>query len=240
MEVYPAIDILDGKVVRLFQGSYKVPTVYGDSPVEFAKTFAEAGANWIHVVDLDAARGKESPGLNVLKNISSSVDIKIQFGGGVRSIKAAADRFEAGADRVVVGTVAVTNQNLCSSMLNRFPGRIAIGLDAYGNTVAIEGWQNQSGTNLLSLARYFDCPEVGAIIVTDIEKNGTLSGPAFEQLKAVLGQVSVPVIASGGVSSLRDLHDLAELESKNRKLSGVIVGKALYENKLSLRDALSI
>jgi len=233
MECFPAIDIRDGNVVRLLRGDYAAETVYGDDPVAVARSFADAGATWIHVVDLDAARAGGSANLDVVRAICDAVAVRVQTGGGVRSVADAEARFAAGATRVVVGSAAVEHPEMIDALAVSHPGAVAVGLDARGRDVAIHGWADATGHDLVALARRFDRPGVGALVVTEIGRDGTLAGPDADQLGAVLDAVAVPVVASGGIGTLDDLRAL------DRRLGGVIVGRALYEGRFTAEEAIA-
>lgn len=236
MDLYPAIDLLDGRAVRLYQGDYARETVYNNDPVAQAREFAAAGARWIHVVDLDAARTGTPRNREVIAAICEAVDVPIQTGGGVRSDEAANALFEAGVARVVLGTAALEEPDLVRRLASRHA--VAVGLDARGREVAVRGWEEGSGKDLLDVARGFADAGVEALIVTEIGRDGTLEGPDIEGLGEVLESTELPVIASGGVGTLADLVALEELRSVGRRLSGAIVGRALYEGAFTLRDAL--
>lgn len=236
MELFPAIDLLDGRAVRLYQGDYDRETVYNDDPVAQAVEFASAGARWIHVVDLDAARTGTPRNRDVIAAIAAAVDVPIQTGGGVRDEAAADALFDAGVARVVLGTAALENPALVAALASRFP--VAVGLDARGREVAVRGWEQGSGRDLLDVARGFADVGVEALIVTEIGRDGTLGGPDLDGLGEVLDATELPVIASGGVGTLDDLRALDELRSAGRRLSGVIVGRALYEGAFTLVEAL--
>jgi len=240
VDLYPAIDLRAGRCVRLHQGDFEAETVYDDDPVAVARAFAVAGSQWIHVVDLDAARTGEPANLAVIERIVRAVDCNVQCGGGVRSVTAADALILAGAARVVVGTAAVENPPLVDELCARHPGRIAVGLDARGRDVAVRGWVEGSGADLVELATRFEASGIAALIVTEIGRDGTMEGPDLEQLRTVLGATSIPVIASGGVGELSDLMALAALEVRQRRLMGTIVGKALYEGRFRLAEALLI
>jgi len=240
VDLYPAIDLRAGRCVRLHQGDFAAETVYDDDPVAVARAFALAGAQWIHVVDLDAARTGEPANLAVIERIVRAVDCHVQCGGGVRSVAAADALFLAGAARVVVGTAAVENPALVDELGARHPGRIAVGLDARGREVAVRGWVEGSGADLVELATRFEASGVAALIVTEIGRDGTMEGPDLEQLGSVLGATTIPVIASGGVGDLDDILALAALQIRQRRLVGTIVGKALYEGRFRLAEALLI
>jgi phosphoribosylformimino-5-aminoimidazole carboxamide ribotide isomerase len=234
--LYPAIDLLNGQAVRLYQGDYARETVYNNDPVAQAKAFANAGAQWIHVVDLDAARTGSPLNREVIAAICDAVDVPIQTGGGVRSEEAADALFDAGVARVVLGTAALEDPDLVRALAARHA--VAVGLDARGREVAVRGWEEGSGKDLLDVARGFADAGVEALIVTEIGRDGTLEGPDLDGLGEVLEATELPVIASGGVGSLADLVALEALRSAGRRLSGAIVGRALYEGAFTLQDAL--
>ncbi len=239
MDLYPAIDLRAGRCVRLLRGDYDAETVYGDEPVAMAQGFAAAGAPWVHVVDLDAARTGEAANLAAIAAICAAVDVPVQSGGGVRSVDAASRLLDAGVDRVVVGTAAVEQPALVDELCARFPTRIAVGLDARGRDVAVKGWTESSGLDLLALARRFDGAGVAALVVTEIGRDGTMDGPDLAQLSDVLGACSLEVIASGGVGSLDDLRALAALTIGQRTLSGAIAGRAIYEGRFSVAEGVA-
>jgi phosphoribosylformimino-5-aminoimidazole carboxamide ribotide isomerase len=238
-ELLPAIDLRGGHCVRLRQGDFDDETVYDDDPVRVAREFEAAGARWIHVVDLDAARTGERAHLDQIRLIVRSVACRIEVGGGVREADAARELLDAGVERVVVGTAAVERPALVEELCQQHPGRIAVGLDARGNDVAIRGWVDGSGGDLLGLAQRFDAIGLAALVVTEIGRDGTLEGPAFGQLTAVVGATTVPVVASGGVGTLDDLRALARLRAGGRGLAGVIVGRAVYEGRFGVAEALA-
>lgn len=238
-ELYPAIDLRDGRCVRLYQGDYAQETVYDEDPVRVARAFADAGTPWIHVVDLDAARTGTATNLAVIEAICAAVPSKVQSGGGVRSAEAAEALLGAGVHRVVVGTAAIEQPELVTALGARHPGGVAVGLDARGMEVAVRGWVEGSGADLVETARRFDMPDVAALIVTSIAVDGTLAGPDVAQLAAVLAATAVPVIASGGVGTLDDLRALRALRVGDRSLAGVIAGKAIYEGRFTATEALT-
>ncbi len=238
-DLYPAIDLRDGHAVRLYQGDYAQETVYDADPVRVAREFEDAGARWIHVVDLDAARSGTAGNLGVIEAICSSVACRVQSGGGVRSVEAAGNLIHAGVARVVVGTAAIEHPELVDEISGSHPGAVAVGLDARGMEVAVRGWTEGSGADLVDTARRFDTPGVAALVVTSIAVDGTLEGSDVDQLSAVLGATSVPLIASGGVGTLDDLTVLAGVRVDGRSIAGVIVGKALYERRFTVAEALA-
>jgi phosphoribosylformimino-5-aminoimidazole carboxamide ribotide isomerase len=240
MDLYPSIDVLEGKVVRLLRGDYDAETIYGDDPVAVARDFAAQGARWIHVVDLDAARDGGAANLRVIEAICANVDARVESGGGVRSVADASDRFAAGVHRVVIGSAAVEHAEIVEELAVLHPGQVAVGLDARVRDVAIHGWTEESGLDLVDLARRFAAiAGVGALVVTGIDRDGTLAGPDLEQLGAVLAAVDTPVIASGGVGSLEDLHALAAVSVDGRGFAGAIVGRAVYERRFSVAEGIA-
>jgi phosphoribosylformimino-5-aminoimidazole carboxamide ribotide isomerase len=240
LELYPAIDIRGGRCVRLQRGDFAAETVYDDDPVRVARAFENDGASWIHVVDLDAARTGRPENLSVVESICAAVSCRVQAGGGVRGIEAAGALLRAGAARVVVGTAAVEHPDLVRELATLHPGRVAVGLDARGRDVAVQGWTESTGYDVVELARRFGDTGASAVIVTEIGRDGTMDGPALDQLAAVLGAASLPVIASGGVGSLADVRELAQVRAGGRALAGVIVGRALYEGRFSIPEALEV
>jgi phosphoribosylformimino-5-aminoimidazole carboxamide ribotide isomerase len=225
--------------VRLLRGDFAAETVYDADPVAVARGFAAAGARWIHVVDLDAARTGSAANRDAIAAICAAVDCPVQSGGGVRSVEAADALLHAGVARVVVGTAAVEDPALVDDLCARHPGRVAVGLDARGRDVAVHGWTEGSGRDLLALARRFESAGVAALVVTEIGRDGTLEGPDLGQLAAVLEAVATPVVASGGVGSLADLLALRELDVGGRRLEGAIVGRAIYERRVDVAEALA-
>jgi phosphoribosylformimino-5-aminoimidazole carboxamide ribotide isomerase len=213
--------------------------VYGDDPVAVARSFADAGAQWVHVVDLDAARAGGAANLRAIEGICTAVDCKVQSGGGVRSVEDANQRFAAGVTRVVIGSAAVEHPELVDELAAMEPGCVAVGLDARGRDVATHGWEQSTGVDLLELVRRFDRPGIGALVVTEIGRDGMLQGPDIAGLTAVLRATSVPVIASGGVASLDDLRALARVEIDGRRLAGAIAGTAIYERRFSIEEGIA-
>ena len=239
MELYPAIDLRGGRCVRLHQGDYGAETVYGDDPLSLAKGFAAAGAAWIHMVDLDAARTGEPANRAAIAAVAGAVDARVQAGGGVRDEAAAAALLDAGVARVVLGTAAVADPALVDRLASRHPGRIAVGLDARGGEVAVRGWTEGAGLHLLDAVRRFEGMGVAALVVTEIGRDGTLAGPDLDGLASVLAATGLDVVASGGVGSLDDLRALSAMAVDGRRLAGAIVGKALYERSFTVEEALA-
>jgi phosphoribosylformimino-5-aminoimidazole carboxamide ribotide isomerase len=232
MELFPAIDLRGGKAVRLLQGDYGKETVYGDDPVALAESFAAAGARWIHVVDLDAARTGDPVNRPVVAAVASAVKgrARIQTGGGVRTVADAEALAAAGVARVVMGSAAVKDRTLVASVFRVVP--VAVGLDHRDGDVALHGWTQGSGLRVMDL---LDCyPDAEAFIITNIARDGMLTGPDVEGLAQAASASPIPVIASGGVSSLDDLRALCDVPG----LAGVITGKAIYEHRFTVPEAL--
>jgi phosphoribosylformimino-5-aminoimidazole carboxamide ribotide isomerase len=237
MDLYPAIDLLDGRCVRLHQGDYDRSTVYGDDPVAQALAFQAEGAPWVHVVDLDAARTGEPRNRDVVAAIAGALDVPVQTGGGVRTAEAAEALFAAGVARVVLGTAALEDPDLVRRLAAEHP--VAVGLDARGAEVAVRGWLEGSGADVLDLARAYEDAGVDALVVTEISRDGTLAGPDLEGLSRVLAATSVPVIASGGIGTLDDVRALAALSVEGRTLAGAITGRAVYEGAFTVAEAVA-
>ncbi|GAB6076024.1 1-(5-phosphoribosyl)-5-[(5-phosphoribosylamino)methylideneamino]imidazole-4-carboxamide isomerase [Desulfurobacterium crinifex] len=233
-EVIPAVDIKGGKCVRLYQGRADQEKVYFENPVEVAKRWEEEGAKRIHVVDLDGAFEGIPKNIAIVEEIVKSVSVPVQFGGGVRTIEAVDKLFEVGVDRVIVGTVAVEEPLLFEEMVKKYLGKIILGIDAKGGMVTTRGWVEVTEISAVELARKYDEMDIWGFVYTDISRDGTLTSPNFEEVEKFAKNVRKPVIASGGVSKVEDILKLSEIEN----VAGAIVGKALYEGKVSLREAL--
>ncbi|MFN8497737.1 MAG: 1-(5-phosphoribosyl)-5-[(5-phosphoribosylamino)methylideneamino]imidazole-4-carboxamide isomerase [Anaerolineae bacterium] len=239
MIIYPAIDLRQGKAVRLRQGDPNQATVYDANPVKAAERWVEQGATWLHVVNLDGAFGVASPNFKVLERIADAVDAPIQFGGGLRNLEAVEDAFDAGVARVVLGTAAVANPDLLKLVLAKYgPESIVVGLDARDGKVATHGWQNVSDVPVLDLARRMARLGAALAVYTDIARDGMLQGVDAEGTAALAEGSGLSVIASGGVASLDDIRHLLTLA--DRGIEGVIIGQALYSGAISLPDALAL
>ena len=238
MHFYPAIDIKDGQFIRLEKGQLDTLTIYGNDPVTQAKKFCEEGAKWIHIVDIDGAFEGVSKNMDVILRIKKSVTSKIQVGGGIRKFKTIKRLLDNNIDRVVLGTVALTDPTFVKKVCEKFPGKIAIGLDTKNEFVATEGWAKESKINFEDFLKLYENTSISCIIFTDIEKDGLLAGTNFEQLKKLLSLTKLNIIASGGVAGLEDLSKLKKIKNKN--LIGVISGKAIYEKKFSVNEAIEI
>jgi phosphoribosylformimino-5-aminoimidazole carboxamide ribotide isomerase len=247
MELYPAIDIRDGGAVRLTQGDFDRQSEYGD-PIVLAGRFAAAGAPWLHVVDLDAARSGRPVNRATVLAIAAAVDVPVETGGGVRSEADVAELLNGGLSRVILGTAALDDPGLVRRAASAFPGRVALGID-YRRTpdgraeVAVRGWEEGSGRTVGELLDEVAGVGLAAVIVTSIERDGMLGGPDLDGLRAVLGSTEVPVIASGGVASVADIESLGALEvvvadGPPRRLLGAITGKALVDGRFTVEEGV--
>ena len=235
MELYPAIDLLDGQCVRLTRGDFKRVTVYSDDPVRVAEKFAQAGARWVHVVDLNGARTGVPANLPLVRQIASVAGLRVQMGGGVRDADAAERMLANGISRCVIGTAAL-NSALLQELGRRFGDHVAVGMDVDAGTVRVEGWTEDSGVEIDAFLGRLREAKVVHLVVTDISRDGMLSGPNATLLRRVIGP-DFRVVASGGISSLEDLRRLA-IEAP--ELEGVIAGKAIYEKRLAVADAVAL
>lgn len=244
MDIYAAIDLLDGKCVRLTQGDYSRDTIYSSNPVDQALALQQAGAPWLHIVDLDAAKTGEATNREIIYQISSKVDIPIQVGGGIRDQEVVSQLLGVGIARVVLGTAALLDPNFLSEMLDKYADKIAVGID-YRPTndsslgqVAIRGWQQSGNKNVIETLERISQQGARDVIVTNIAKDGMLQGPDLEGLQAVLEACDLDVIASGGVTTTQDVSRLAKLAVDGKTISGAIIGRALYEGQISVPEAV--
>ncbi|HYL49047.1 MAG TPA: 1-(5-phosphoribosyl)-5-[(5-phosphoribosylamino)methylideneamino]imidazole-4-carboxamide isomerase [Stellaceae bacterium] len=235
MIVYPAIDLKDGRCVRLVRGEMDSATVFNDDPAAQARSFADAGAAWIHVVDLDGAFAGKPRNAAAVEAIVKAAPVKVQLGGGIRDAETLEAWLEKGVARAVLGTAAVKNPNLVRDACRRWPGRVALGIDARGGKVAVEGWAETSAVAVLDLARRFEDAGAAAIIYTDIDRDGALQGVNVDATATLARALKTPVIASGGIASLDDLAAL-----KAARIPGAIVGRALYDGRVDLKSALAL
>ena len=236
MQIIPAIDLLQGSCVRLHQGDYDQVTRFSDDPVAQALHWQQLGAERLHLVDLDGARSGEPSNDAAVKAITSALSIPVQLGGGVRSLERAEELLSFGLDRVILGTVALEKPELVEQLAARHPNRIVVGIDARNGKVATRGWITDTDTDATSLAKRFEGLGLAAIVSTDIATDGTLAGPNLEALRAMASASSTPVIASGGIGTVSDLLSLLPLEPLG--VRGVIVGRALYDGTVDLKEAL--
>ena len=238
MNFYPAIDIKDGQFIRLKKGELNHMTIYGDNPTQKAEEFLNQGAKWIHVVDIDGAFKGISKNMDAIFKIKKTTKCKIQVGGGIRGIKTVEKYIENGLDRIVLGTKALNEPKFIKEICKMFPERIAIGLDTRNGFVATEGWKKDSEVHFREIVKIYEDSGVSAIVFPDINKDGLMTGVNFDLLTELLSITKINIIASGGISSLEDLKKIKEIQTKN--LIGVISGKAVYENKFTVSDAIRI
>ena len=237
MILFPAIDLKDGKCVRLLRGDMDSATVFNDDPAAQARSFQELGFKWLHIVDLDGAVRGAAANAAAVTEILKAATLPVQLGGGIRDLASIEHWLTAGVSRVILGTVAVRDPAMVREAARAFPGRIAVGIDAKAGNVAIEGWAEATNIPALDLAKRFEDAGVACIIYTDIARDGTGSGVNIEETARLADQVSIPVIASGGIGSIEDL--LALKAVGNRNIMGVIVGRALYDGRLDPAVALA-
>lgn len=236
MILYPAIDLKDGQAVRLVHGDMEQTTVFNDDPAAQAQAFVDAGCEWLHLVDLNGAFAGEPVNATPVKAILQACDVPAQLGGGIRNMETIAAWIENGLARVILGTVAVENPDLVRQAAREFPGKIAVGIDARNGRVATKGWATETDVLVTDLARSFEDAGVAAIIYTDINRDGAMQGPNIQATADLARAVSIPVIASGGVSSLADLIALRDC---GVELNGAISGRALYDGAIDLALALA-
>ncbi len=236
MDVIPAIDLLEGRCVRLYQGDYARSQVYNDNPTEVARQWGEQGATRLHVVDLDGAKAGKPVNTKAIEAIVQAVPVPVQVGGGLRDRDGVAQMINIGVQQVILGTAAVEDHPLVEQLCEEFPGKIVVGIDARNGWVATHGWLETSEVAATELAQQMAELGVATIIYTDIHRDGTLIGPNLDALRELAGSVSIPVIASGGVSSITDLLSLLALEPLG--VRSVIVGRALYTGDVSLKEAV--
>ncbi len=238
MLIIPAIDLKGGKCVRLLRGDMKAETVYGDDPLAMGRRWVEAGARYLHVVDLDGAASGAPMNADAIAALCAKLPIPVEVGGGVRSVERAEEFLSAGADRVIFGTAALEQPQIVADACRRFPGRVAVGIDARAGKVAVKGWTETSAVTAIELAR--DVERVGAcrVIYTDIERDGTELGLNVRATRDLAEAIGIPVIASGGVGSLADVEALLPCEQIG--VEAVIIGRALYSGAVQLEDAIRV
>jgi phosphoribosylformimino-5-aminoimidazole carboxamide ribotide isomerase len=235
VQILPAIDLRGGQCVRLRQGDYAQETVFGNDPAAMARRWVEAGATYLHLVDLDGAREGRPVNIASIRQIVAAVTVPCELGGGLRTEDDITEALGWGLDRVIIGTRALADRQWFEGVCQRFPGRIALGIDARDGMVASDGWQKVSSCSATELAKQCADLPLAALIYTDISRDGMLEGPNVQAYEELTAAVETPVIASGGVASIEDIRSLARL-----RLAGCIVGRALYEGRLDLREALAI
>ncbi len=238
MILFPAIDLKDGQCVRLKLGDMAQATIYNENPAAQAKAFEDQGFKWLHVVDLNGAFEGQSVNGFAVESILKSTHNPVQLGGGIRTLQHIENWLDKGLARVILGTVAVRNPELVKEACKKFPGKVAVGIDAKGGKVAVEGWAEASSLGVVELAKKFEGAGVSAIIYTDIDRDGILTGINWSSTIELANAVSIPVIASGGLASMDDIRRMLQPEA--RKLEGAITGRALYDGRLNPAEALRL
>lgn len=234
MQIYPAIDLKNGQCVRLKQGKFDDVTFYGNDPAERAGQWVKAGATYIHVVDLDGARTGNGENIEAIKKIVQVYNIPVETGGGIRSLRDIDERIKAGVSRVIIGTAAVNNPDLVKEAVKIYGRKIAVGIDASKGMVAINGWEKISDISALDLCKKMAGYGVKYVIYTDISKDGMMSGPNIESTKELIEKTGINIIASGGITTMADIEKAADIGAE-----GVIIGKALYQGKLNLKEVIN-
>ncbi|MBN1472754.1 MAG: 1-(5-phosphoribosyl)-5-[(5-phosphoribosylamino)methylideneamino]imidazole-4-carboxamide isomerase [Syntrophaceae bacterium] len=236
MIIIPAIDIKDGKCVRLAQGKFDRVTTYGDNPVEMALRWMKEGAERIHIVDLDGSVAGKPRNADIILEIAKTVDVPVQLGGGIRNMETIEFYLSRGVSSVILGTTALQNENIVRNACGEFPDKIILGIDALNGHVAVRGWTQTTEKNAIDLARQYEDCQMKAIVYTDIERDGMSTGVNIEATKAMARAVCIPVIASGGVASMADIEGLLAID--DGEVYGVIIGRALYNGAISLEEAI--
>lgn len=232
MKIIPAIDIIDGKCVRLSKGDYDTKKIYHENPLDIAKEYEANGIQYLHLVDLDGAKAKTITNLKTLEILASETNLIIDFGGGIKTRESLESAFNAGGTQVTIGSIAVENPEMCEEWIKEFGAeRLILGADCLDRKVKTSGWLENSDLNVIDFIQSYQKKGIMDVICTDISKDGMLEGPSFELYKEILSQCEISLIASGGISSMKDLDDLKELGC-----SGAIIGKALYEGKITLKE----
>ncbi|WP_245734165.1 1-(5-phosphoribosyl)-5-[(5-phosphoribosylamino)methylideneamino]imidazole-4-carboxamide isomerase [Sporolactobacillus nakayamae] len=232
--VYPAIDLIDGKCVRLFQGDYDQSTIYGDAPIDVARSFYEQGAEWLHVVDLDGAKAGRPVNQELIARMAAEVPINIEVGGGIRSIETVETYLNQGVKRVILGSSAISDPEFCKQVLHRYPESVAIGLDVKNGKVAVRGWLEVSDLSAAALAKQLIQEGAEHFIYTDISRDGALQGANVAAVEQLAEEIGKPVVVSGGVTTLDEIKQMIH----NHRVSGAIIGKALYTKQIELSEVI--
>lgn len=235
MNIFPAIDIIDSKAVRLFKGDYSQKTVYNDSPYEVAKGFEALGAQYLHLVDLDGAKSGTTPNFELIKSIAEGTSLKVEIGGGIRSREVIERYLSAGVIRVILGTIAIENPGFTEEMVKNYGSAIAVGIDISEGFVATKGWTEISKVSCDEMFARMESIGVSTVICTDISKDGAMSGTNLALYKDLKSKYSIDIVASGGVSSMEDVKSLRAMD-----MYGAILGKALYEGAIDLKEAIEV
>ena len=237
MIILPAIDLKKGKCVRLTKGEFKSEKIYNEDPINQAEIFYEAGLNNLHIVDLDGALEGNLINLDIIKKIINKFNIKVEVGGGIRNDESISKLVDIGADKIILGTAAIKDKNFLESSCKKYPEKIALALDVRKNNIAASGWKEQTNINVIDYLNLIKEFGVSRIIYTDIEKDGTNSGPNYDDSYEIADNFEIPLVVSGGISSIKDVNKII---NENQKIEGIIIGKAIYEKRISLEDLSKI
>lgn len=232
MRIIPAIDIIDGKCVRLSKGDYSTKKIYNENPVEMAKEFEDFGIQFLHLVDLDGAKSKHIVNHKVLESISRETSLQIDFGGGLKTLKDIETAFDAGANQITIGSIAVQDPEFCYDLIKKYGiGKIILGADCENRKIKTSGWLKESNKDVIDFILQYRKKGIEQVICTDISKDGMLEGPSMDLYKEILDNVSIQLVASGGISGMMDVYNMREIGC-----SGTIIGKAIYEGKITLKE----
>ena len=237
MKILPAIDLKNGKCVRLTKGDFKSEKIYNENPINQAEVFNSAGFKYLHIIDLDGALEGNLVNLKVIEEIVKKFNFKVEIGGGIRSEDSVAKLLDIGSDKIILGTAAIKDKFFLEKCCKKYHGKIALSLDARKNNIATSGWKDQTNINIFDFLDIVKDYGISRLIYTDIEKDGTNTGPNFENSYKIADKFNIPLIISGGVSSMNDINKII---SDNKKIEGIIVGKAIYENRIKLEELSKI
>ena len=233
MKIFPAIDLKNGKCVRLTKGDFKSEKIYNENPMDQAEIFSNAGFKYIHIIDLDGALEGSLVNLSVIEKIVKKFNFKVEVGGGIRNGDNVSKLIDIGSDKIILGTAAIKNPVFLEQCCKKHPGSIALSLDARKNNIATSGWKEQTKINVIDFLNRVKDYVIARLIYTDIDRDGTNMGPNFEDSYLIAAKFKIPVIISGGISSIKDINKII---SDNKKIDGIIIGKAIYENKIRLEE----
>ena len=237
MKILPAIDLKNGKCVRLTKGDFKSEKIYNENPINQAEAFSNAGFKYLHIIDLDGALEGNLVNLKAIEEIVKKFNFKVEIGGGIRSEDSIAKLLDIGSDKIILGTAAIKDKSFLERCCKKYAGQIALSLDARKNNIATSGWRDQTNINIFDFLNTVKNYGISRLIYTDIDKDGTNTGPNFKNSYKIADMFNIPVIVSGGVSSMNDINKII---SDNKKIEGIIVGKAIYENKIKLEELSKI
>ena len=237
MKILPAIDLKNGKCVRLTKGDYKSEKIYNESPINQAEVFSNAGFKYLHIIDLDGALAGNLVNVKAIEEIIKKFNFKVEVGGGIRSIESITKLLDIGSDKIILGTAAIKDKSFLEKCCKKYSGNIALSLDVRKNKIATSGWTDQTNINIFDYLNVVKDYGISRLIYTDIDKDGTNTGPNFEDSYKVADRFNIPVVISGGISSM---HDINKIVSDNKKIEGIIVGKAIYENRIMLKELSKI